>query len=88
VLKLAPVDSLAKPIRTEKKKKRLKKSSVFTLTIYSLFVIIFIMMYTYTMSDLFIGYSISILGGVVWQILSLTKLGHLLVKLIDTFFNK
>ncbi|MBU3136493.1 accessory gene regulator B family protein [Clostridium gasigenes] len=88
IFKLAPVDSDAKPIRTEKKKKRLKRSSIFILSIYLTIVIIGIILYLYTKIDRLLIYSICILGGVIWQILSLTKIGHEIVKIIDAFLNK
>lgn len=88
IFKLAPVDSAAKPIRTEKKKKRLKRSSIFILSIYLAIVIISIMLYLYTKIDRLLIYSICILGGVIWQVLSLTKIGHEIVKIIDAFLNK
>ena len=88
IYKLAPVDSSAKPIRTEKKRKRLKRSSIFILNIYLVIVIFNIVLYVYTNINSLIFYSICILGGVIWQVLSLTKIGHYIVKLIDTFFNK
>lgn len=88
ILKLAPVDSIAKPIRTEKKRTRLRQSSIFTLSIYLIIVSINITVYLYTNINSFIVYSICILGGIIWQVLTLTKLGHYIVKLIDAFFNK
>ncbi|MBU3105917.1 accessory gene regulator ArgB-like protein [Clostridium gasigenes] len=88
IFKLAPVDSAAKPIRTEKKKKRLKRSSIFILSIYLIIVGVSIMLYLYTKIDRLLIYSICILGGVIWQVLSLTKIGHEIVKIIDAFLNK
>ncbi|MBU3109558.1 accessory gene regulator ArgB-like protein [Clostridium gasigenes] len=88
IFKLAPVDSASKPIRTEKKKKRLKRSSIFILSIYLIIVIISIVLYLYTKINRLHIYSICILCGIIWQVLSLTKIGHKIVKLIDTFFNK
>lgn len=88
VFKLAPVDSPAKPIRTEKKKKRLRKSSIFILSIYLIFVVSSMMLYSFTNINRLRVYPICILGGVIWQILTLTKIGHEIVKVIDTFFNK
>ncbi|MBB6622296.1 accessory gene regulator B family protein [Clostridium gasigenes] len=88
IFKLAPVDSVAKPIRTEKKRKRLKRSSIFILSIYLIIVIVSIVLYLYTKIDRLLIYSICILGGVIWQVLSLTKIGHEIVKIIDAFLNK
>ncbi|MBB6713810.1 accessory gene regulator ArgB-like protein [Clostridium gasigenes] len=88
VFKLAPVDSAAKPIRTEKKRKRLKRSSIFILSIYLIIIGVSIMLYLYTKIDRLLIYSICILGGVIWQVLSLTKIGHEIVKIIDAFLNK
>lgn len=88
IFKLAPVDSPAKPIKTEKKKKRLKKSSIITLTIYLTIIVVSIVIYFYTNLNSLITYSICILGGTIWQVLTITKCGHKIVNLIDTFFNK
>lgn len=88
IFKLSPVDSPNKPIKTDKKKKRLKKSSIIILSIYLIIVTINIGLYGYTKVDRMLVYSICILGGVIWQILSLTKVGHIIVKEIDTFLNK
>jgi len=87
IYKLAPVDSPAKPIRTEKKKKRLKKSSIITLSIYLIIVIFSVITNLYLKNDRVFIYSNCILGGVMWQVLSLTKVGHTIVKLIDTILN-
>ena len=87
IYKLAPVDSPAKPIRTEKKKKRLRKSSIVILSIYLIIVVFSFILYLYFKVDRIFIYSNCILGGVIWQTLSLTKIGHIIAKLIDAFFN-
>lgn len=88
VFKLAPVQSPTKPIKTKKKKRRLKKGSIIILSIYLIIVSISTILYFYINVDELIIYSICISGGVIWQVLSLTKFGYILVELIDTFLNK
>lgn len=88
VLKFAPVDSPSKPIKTEKKKNRLKRGSIINLVIYIIIVSIGLIMYNFTEMNTILVYIMCIYSGVMWQILSLTNIGHRIVKLIDTFLNK
>ena len=87
IFKLAPVDSKAKPIKTEKKKQRLKKRSILILSILLVIIIISTSLYLYTNIDKYLIYTKCILGGVIWQTLSLTKMGHSIIKLIDIFLK-
>ena len=84
IYKYAPVDSPNKPIKTEKKKNRLRKGSFFTLFAYiSLSVVLFILSYKYEIPR---SYGISLLFGVSWQVFTLTPYGSFLFKKINHFF--
>ncbi|MDU1312685.1 accessory gene regulator ArgB-like protein [Clostridium septicum] len=88
VYKLAPVDSIFKPIKKEEKIKRLKKGSIIIVSIYLCLVLGNLIIYISTSYDKFIKYSLCICGGMMWQVISLTKLGHKLIYIIETFINK
>lgn len=80
IYKLAPVDSAAKPIRSHKMKKRLKKVSIITLSVYLAIVLILILSYLLTENLTLLTYSLCIYIGLSWQIFSLTKTGHLALR--------
>lgn len=85
---LAPVDSINKPIRKKEKIKRLKKSSIIILTIYMSLVTINILFYSLNKTEIFLVYSICIYIGVIWQVFTLTKSGHIIVNIIDSLLIK
>jgi len=87
VIKLAPVDSSAKPIKNEEKRKRMKRGSILLLNIYITFSILNIILYLITKDGEFLVYCLCISLGVLWQIFTLTKAGCLTLKVIDTSFN-
>jgi len=77
----APVDSENKPIKTSKKKKRLCKSCYIILTTYALITIILIYLsYEFNFST---TYVLCILFGLMWQILTLTKTGSIIIGGLD-----
>lgn len=78
VYKLAPVDSPNKPIKTEKKKKRMKKYSFIVLTVYLFLSIIFLLLSL--KYKCFYSFGVSLLLGMSWQITTLTIIGKI-------FFN-
>lgn len=86
--KLAPVDTPNKPIRSEKKIKRLKRGSMITLMLYIIIVICNILIYSFNKNSIFLIYSLCIYIGTAWQVFTLTKLGHLFIKLLDCFLIK
>lgn len=88
IIKLAPVDSKAKPIKTDKKKQRLKRKSIIIITLYLIIVSINTGLYYYFKIDRLYIYSICIIGGVIWQVFTLTKTGHSIVTIIDGFIEK
>jgi accessory gene regulator B len=88
IFKLAPVDSDAKPIKTQKKRKRMKKGSILVLRAYMVIVIINVTIYLLTYEKRFLIFSLCICGGTVWQAFTLTHAGHLILGKIDTFLNQ
>lgn len=84
IYKLAPVDSPNKPIKKKEKIKRLKRGSIIILSIYMIFVVINISIYCIKEMNSLLIYSACIYVGVLWQILTLTKCGHILVNKIDS----
>ena len=83
IYRLAPVDSPNKPIKKLEKIKKLKKGSIIILTIYMVIVIFNIIIYYITKNNIFLVYSICIYVGTLWQVFTLTKLGHIIVNILD-----
>ncbi len=84
VYKNAPVDSPNKPIRTEEKKKKMRKGSFLTLAVYLLIsVTLFVLGLKY---DIYRSYAIALLFGLSWQAFTLTHLGALFIGLMDKLF--
>lgn len=88
IYKLAPVDSVNKPIKKIERRKKLKKRSIQILTIYLLILIAFIVGYYVNNNYNLLLYANALGFAVLWQSLSLTKLGHKLLGALDTFFIK
>lgn len=88
IYKLAPVDSVNKPIKKQTKIKRLKKGSITILLLYMIISILNIIIYTINGEDYMLLYCLCIYIGVVWQVLTLTKIGHYIVNIIDSLFIK
>ena len=88
ILKLAPVDSINKPIKSIKKRKELKNKSIFILTIYFLIVVIFLVLYKFLTNIKLLFYCGCIYAGIFWQIFTLTKTGHIILVRVDSFLNK
>ena len=84
IYKYAPVDSPNKPIKTEKKKSRLRKGSFFTLSVYILIsIILLILGCKYAIPR---SYGTSLLFGVFWQVFTLTPYGSFIFEKINHFF--
>ncbi|HCW52998.1 MAG TPA: accessory regulator AgrB [Clostridium sp.] len=83
IYKLAPVDSENKPIKSMKKKLRLKKSSITILSIYLLIIIFCLMVFIFTKKTEALRYILCICSGVVWQVFSLTKAGHIIFNIFN-----
>lgn len=87
VYKLAPVDSAAKPIKNQERRKKLKRSSMMILGAYLVIAIANILYNYYSVNVSVLTYTLCIYMGLVWQIFSLTKSGHLILGKIDDFFK-
>lgn len=79
VYKLAPVDSIAKPIKSLEKRKRLKKSSIIILSVYLIVILINISCYLVVKNSNLLTYVLCIYMGLIWQTFSLTEGGHLIL---------
>jgi len=86
IYKLAPVDSPAKPIKKAEKRKRMKKGSILIINLYLIIEIINVAVYIFAGNKSFIVYSVCIYLAMVWQVITLTDLGRLVVGKIDSFF--
>lgn len=86
IYKLAPADSIAKPIKSMEKRKGLKKNSIVILSIYLIIVIINLLYFYLMKNSNVLVYSLCIYMGLLWQVLSLTKFSYLLVESLDKFF--
>lgn len=84
--KLAPVDSVSKPIRKEKSRQRLKKNSIKILIIYILIIICNALFYYLSKDNNLIVYAWCICIGTAWQVFTLTQVGHFVIKKIDKLF--
>lgn len=87
VYKLAPVDSIAKPIRKKEKRIRLKKGSIIILSIYLIVTLFIMILYMNKENESLPIYALSICGGIAWQVFTLTKSGHLILHKIDAFLK-
>jgi len=87
IYKLAPVDSLSKPIVKEEKRKRMKKGSIILLSVYLIITVIFILFYISSGDRKLLFYVLCIYSGILWQAFTLTALGHLLISKVDLFLN-
>ena len=88
VYKLAPVDNPNKPIKSEKKIKRLKNDSITTLVFYLVLVIVACILFSINSNKIFLSYALCIYFGTAWQVFTLTKAGHKATNLVDHFLNK
>lgn len=86
VFKLAPVASVTKPI-SKQKRKRMKKGSILILIVYLLIALSTTISYYWIRKDSMLTYCLCICVGVVWQIFTLTKTGHVMLNKIDTFLS-
>ncbi len=87
IYKLAPVDSLSKPIKRKEKKKQMKKKSFIVLTMYFTITIFMLIVYLKLKKTEFFIYVLCINSGIAWQTFTLSKRGHLFVKKIDNIFD-
>lgn len=87
IYKLSPVDSAAKPIKTQKKKERMKKTSILILCVYVVIVLINSIMYLHIHEIRFLTFSLCIYGGTIWQSFTLTRGGHVTIWKIDAILS-
>lgn len=87
IYKLAPVDSRAKPIKKEQKRKLLKKRSIIILSVYLVIVLCNVLGYYFTSDKRLFIYTLCIYWGILWQVFTLTKSGHLTLNKVDSFLN-
>ncbi|WP_097026929.1 accessory gene regulator ArgB-like protein [Clostridium peptidivorans] len=87
IYKLAPVDNPSKRIKSEEKRKRMKKGSFIILSIYFIIVIFIMILYFNIKKTALLVYALCIIGGIVWQVFTLTKSGHLTLAKIDIFLK-
>lgn len=87
IYKLAPVDNVKKPIKKEEKRKRMKKGSILILNVYLIIVTFLIMLYAINSDRKLLIYSTCLYGGLLWQVFTLTDLGHLIIGKLDTFLS-
>lgn len=83
ICKLAPVDSKAKPIKSAAKKRRLKRNSLVILIFFTIVSFLYTLLFKYTDNPNYIIYNFCVYSGVVWQVFSLTNLGHIVLGKID-----
>jgi accessory gene regulator B len=88
IYKVAPVDSLAKPIKRAEKIKRMKKGSIFVVCAYLLIVIVLVLFYLLTLKKSLLVYALCVYIGAGWQVFTLTKAGHIVLTKLDTLLNQ
>lgn len=93
VFKRAPVDSSAKPISSEVKRKRMKRVSLMVLSAYILLTILLVFLFVVFEDVRFSRLSFCVFGGAAWQAFTLTSLGNRGISKIDNwlvtlFFRK
>ncbi|MBU3181064.1 accessory gene regulator ArgB-like protein [Clostridium psychrophilum] len=87
IYKLAPVDSIAKPIVKAEKKRRMKKGSIILLGVYFIITVVLILLYISNGEKKLFLYVLCLYAGILWQTFTLTISGHLLIGKVDLFLN-
>ncbi|MFQ9247686.1 MAG: accessory gene regulator ArgB-like protein [Clostridium paraputrificum] len=78
IFKYAAIDSLAKPIKKEEKRMKLKKASIVILTIYLIIITLNTILFHLSGEEKYIVYSLCMCFSIIWQVFSLTKSAHYL----------
>ena len=78
IFKYAPIDSLAKPIKKEEKRMKLKKASIVILTIYLIIITLNTILFHLSGKEKYIVYSLCMCFSIIWKVFSLTKSAHYL----------
>lgn len=87
IYKLAPVDNPSKRIKSEEKRKRMKKRSFLILNSYFIIDISIMIVYFNFNKVALLVYALCLTGGIAWQTFTLTKRGHLILAKIDMFLK-
>lgn len=82
-----PVDSKAKPINSEKKKKRMKRNSYVIVTFYLVIMLILTIAFIVKPNVNILTYLLCICGGLAFQVFTLTIAGHFLLGNFDRVVN-
>ena len=80
-IRKAPVDSLNKPIRTEKKRKNMKRATIVLISLYM--VVSAILIFYLNRSAVFVSALFCLLLSVIWQMSSLTNPGKRFLENMD-----
>lgn len=83
IYKIAPVDNIKKLIKKEEKKKKMKKRSLIVLCIYYVITLVLLS----GNNSVFFPYVGCVYMGIIWQVFTITKLGHLALGKLDTLLN-
>ncbi|OJU12590.1 MAG: hypothetical protein BGN88_10590 [Clostridiales bacterium 43-6] len=86
IYKLAPIDNPNKPIKTERKRKRMRKGSFIVLIFFM--VVTFLLFILGIQNQNIFRYCWSILIAILWQVFSLTKLWVKFYHFIDFVYCK
>lgn len=87
ISKLAPVDSPAKPITKVEKRKLLRRQSILVFNIMSIIILMLTFLYFRYNNDLLLQWSRLVFVGIMWQVLTLTSIGHQFLNKIDETFK-
>lgn len=86
ITKYVPVDSVKKPIRSEAKKRRMKKGAKKIINMEFLIVLVLLVLMSWNIRNCQ-RYIFCIYLGVIWQMFTITELGHKLIYGIDSWFD-
>ncbi|ABR47486.1 Accessory gene regulator B [Alkaliphilus metalliredigens QYMF] len=88
VYKKAPKDTPNKPITEEAMKNHLRSKAIKTIHIFLLLSIILLFMYSKGKHEYLLKIMLSLVSGVLWQSITLTNLGSLIVSNLDSLLEK
>lgn len=87
IYRYAPVDSPAKPIIKEITRQKMKEKSFFVLNLLVTIVVVFFVSYFVFKFNFLLPIIICIYVGVLWQVITLTPKGYLVLSKIDIFLK-
>jgi accessory gene regulator B len=87
IIKLAPVDSVNKPITNLKMRKRLKRSSEILMFLYIFIMMITLLIFRVSSNLYFLKAFECISLGALWQSITLTKIGIKVLNKVDFIMN-